>query len=275
MTNAFPDYMHAVVGYYVYRLVDPRDNSTFYVGKGVGNRVFTHVADAVTDSSKPTLKFERIREIESLGLQVRHIIHRHGLTEKEAYEVEAALIDAYEIASDGGVLANLVVGHHKTERGMMSAEDVIALHGAERVEIQIPALLLNLRQQYQQAMTPEQLYERTRGNWVLRPEGHPRVKHAMPVAFGIIREVYRIESWEQIDVRSEAEHELRRTGVDRPSRSNFRWRFVGEPDEEMRVLYVGKSIAIELRGQNPISWFDSTSVEEAEGERARVVRGVI
>ena len=49
MTNAFPEYMHAVVGYYVYRLVDPRDNSTFYVGKGVGNRVFTHVADAVIE----------------------------------------------------------------------------------------------------------------------------------------------------------------------------------------------------------------------------------
>lgn len=28
--------------YYVYLLQDPRDNSVFYVGKGVGNRVFQH-----------------------------------------------------------------------------------------------------------------------------------------------------------------------------------------------------------------------------------------
>lgn len=28
---------------YVYRLIDPRNGETFYVGKGKGNRVFSHV----------------------------------------------------------------------------------------------------------------------------------------------------------------------------------------------------------------------------------------
>ena len=33
------------LNYYVYRLIDPRDGKTFYVGKGKGNRVFAHVND--------------------------------------------------------------------------------------------------------------------------------------------------------------------------------------------------------------------------------------
>jgi hypothetical protein len=35
------------LGYYVYCLVDPRDKKIFYVGKGVENRVFAHVNDAL------------------------------------------------------------------------------------------------------------------------------------------------------------------------------------------------------------------------------------
>lgn len=36
----------AAIGYYVYRLIDPRNALTFYVEKGIGNRVFTHVKEA-------------------------------------------------------------------------------------------------------------------------------------------------------------------------------------------------------------------------------------
>ena len=52
--------------YYVYCLVDPRDKKIFYIGKGVGNRVFNHAADAL-DENNESLKLDTIREIHSAG----------------------------------------------------------------------------------------------------------------------------------------------------------------------------------------------------------------
>ncbi|AHI27618.1 hypothetical protein H845_3717 (plasmid) [Komagataeibacter xylinus E25] len=42
----FSDDVSEQIGYYVYRLVDPRNGETFYVGKGKGNRVFQHAVGA-------------------------------------------------------------------------------------------------------------------------------------------------------------------------------------------------------------------------------------
>ena len=37
------------LGVYIYFLKDPRDGKVFYVGKGVGNRVFSHVECALEE----------------------------------------------------------------------------------------------------------------------------------------------------------------------------------------------------------------------------------
>lgn len=43
MQNEFSPEVSAQLNYYVYRLIDPRNGQTFYVGKGRGNRIFQHV----------------------------------------------------------------------------------------------------------------------------------------------------------------------------------------------------------------------------------------
>ena len=46
MTEKFTEDMSRNLGHYVYRLIDPRNGRTFYIGKGQGNRVFAHVLAA-------------------------------------------------------------------------------------------------------------------------------------------------------------------------------------------------------------------------------------
>ena len=54
------------LGFYVYALIDPRSKNLFYVGKGLGNRLFMHLRDAIEGDSS-TLKLNLIREINSQG----------------------------------------------------------------------------------------------------------------------------------------------------------------------------------------------------------------
>jgi hypothetical protein len=243
----FPEPVSEALGYYVYRLVDPRDGRTFYVGKGRGNRLFHHVAEATELAERTSLKLETIRDVEISGQKVRYIIHRHGLTEAEALLVESALIDAYE------ELSNAQLGHGTHTNGLTTVDDIFALYDAGSVGIDVPAVLLNLNKQYDRALTPEQLYERTRGYWVMRPDRHATVKYAMAHAYGIIREVYRIESWEKSPVEDIEVSGLRRfdTVV---SKSRFRWTFTGSVATDVRDKYVGKSIS--SSSQNPVRWMN-------------------
>ena len=80
--------------HYVYRLIDPRDGQTFYIGKGQDNRVFSHVNTEAKlkddDGNELDDKLTVIREIKNAGLEPIHVIHRHGMSKEIAQEVEAA-----------------------------------------------------------------------------------------------------------------------------------------------------------------------------------------
>ncbi len=90
-----PEVAERIGPYYVYILIDPRDDSIFYVGKGMGQRLLAHGYEAVLKAGlgPRSGKVARIREIRASGHEPRIDVVRHGLNEEEALLIEAALID--------------------------------------------------------------------------------------------------------------------------------------------------------------------------------------
>lgn len=129
----FDPFVRAKLGIYVYLLIDPVERRVFYVGKGGGSldssgnsRVFAHFdeADNRTSSSRKVLT---IRAIWATGRDVEWQIVRRGLSSpEEAFHVEAAIIDALSLSSNGRP-DNDQSGHGVTTHSYLSQTEVLAL----------------------------------------------------------------------------------------------------------------------------------------------------
>ena len=148
------------IGYYVYILKDPRNATIFYIGKGIGNRVFQHVTGALT-SPATSDKLNLIREIHDANLEVEHYILRHGITQEQALEIESACIDLLGLDN----LTNAVKGHNTWERGLKTVDEVIQHYDAKIITITEPTIIININRLYRRFMTPQELYDATRSAW--------------------------------------------------------------------------------------------------------------
>lgn len=247
----FPLSIIEKLNYYVYLLIDPETNQIFYIGKGIGNRIFAHANATIFDAA-PSDKLDKIRDIRTRGLEVKYIVHRHGLTEKEAFEVEAALIDFMGLSG----LTNQVQGYDSDDRGQMSVVEVIAKYEAPIVEISEPVILITVNRYYRRGMSTEMLYEITRGQWVLGIRRN-KAKYAFAVYKGIIREVYKIENWHPAPI---GDTELKRqwaaeNSINSEAKRKERWQFEGEIATSLGH-YVGGSVEnySKMGAQNPIRY---------------------
>ena len=177
--------------YYVYRLIDPRTGHTFYVGKGTGNRVFQHAKAAIKlkkHEDETSEKIAQINAIKNDGLEVIHIIHRSGMTENEALEVEAALIDVY------AGLTNIQSGINP-ERGMMAAETWRSLQELETyTEPDVDYVLIKVKSNVL-ANNNNNLYETTRKAWRADLNNAKKYNYVFAAVDGIVKNVYAELTW--------------------------------------------------------------------------------
>lgn len=178
--------------YYVYTLTDPFDGTVFYVGKGCGNRVFAHLNDAL-ESEASTDKLDRIRQIIAGGEKPRHAIVRHGMDEDTAFEVEGALIDAYGFEE----LKNEQNGHGNRQRGLRDWKDIEIEYGAVPIEIDDPVILLKSSNYSWDSATSSVIYDRIRSDWWVSEHKAKKIKYALAIRGGIVREVYVVNRWEK------------------------------------------------------------------------------
>lgn len=258
MINEFSSEVIAKLKHYVYRLVDPRNGQTFYVGEGCGNRVFAHAnavdisfyqnSDFLKEEEKPSidnkdpLKIQRIALIKSKGLNVIHIIQRWGMDAKTAFEVESAFIDYFGLEH----LTNKIKGHDD-ERGMRWTDELEQQFTAKTFDDypNCPKFIMIKINDYNINKNggPENngIYKAVRWCWKIRPNRANKYPYVLAVRYGIVVGVYQINEngWKKVENSKRAYFD----GIEAP--------------DEIKKIFINKKIPERFRKrQNPASYCD-------------------
>lgn len=264
--DRFPPEVARQLKWYVYRLIDPRNGETFYVGKGQGDRVFQHAKgalEATPDEDNVDLKSSRLKAIRAAGLDVGHLIHRHNIEDEDvAFQIEAALIEAYP------GLTNKVDGHGTGDYGCRHVEQIIMEYSAETFEIREPLILVSISKSYQEEGVSA--YDAARAAWRINKRNAETFGLVLAHCQGIVVGAFRPKKWLSA------------------TRDNFSWLakdfedrfgFEGDPAEpEVEKLYIGKRVPDKFRRKgaaNPVrfvSEITSTPPEPNRGSLAEAIR---
>lgn len=238
----FPSEVIKELKYYVYRLIDPRNGETFYVGKGKGNRVFQHSKGEILQIEKEgevdeiDEKLFIIKDIIKNGLDVIFLIHRHGMDEKISLEVESALIDCYPNAKNkiGGIGSGF---------GCMNVVEIMQKYKAEVLVFQHNILTININRSIQNEKI--EIYDAVRFAWKINLDKAKKVDFIFAIEKGIVVGIFTVIEWKNA------------TKVKFPEFNKYikgRFGFVGEEaNDEIKKLYINKRLPSNFRAKGSAS----------------------
>ena len=111
--------------YFVYGLIDPRNNLPFYIGKGSGNRPQSHLNETLENTINP-YKFHVIQQIRDAGSEPIVQIYEYFENEQDAYAAEKEMICKFgrKRYDDHGILTNLCLDSNPPNRkGQRESEE--------------------------------------------------------------------------------------------------------------------------------------------------------
>ncbi len=237
--------------YYVYIYSHPVTKEIFYVGKGTGNRIFSHLKDI-----KESQKVKYLNDLKKQGLKPKIEILIHGIKdETTALRVEASIIDLLDVHN----LTNKQSGWKSATFGRMTIEQVISTYEKRKVEIVEPSILIRINKLFRYSMTKTELYDFTRGHWKLNPERAKLAKYAFSIYEGVIQEVYIIHSWFKAGTTFGTQRENIEFDQITKDRLTERYEFIGNfAEKEIRKKYKYKSVTHYFKkgSANPIMYFN-------------------
>jgi hypothetical protein len=228
--------------YYVYLLLDPITDEIFYVGKGKGNRVFSHLKD-ISDNDK----VRKIQEIKAQGFEPKIEFLVHGVEDETTIKkIEAAVIDLI----GKNKLTNKVGGYESSSFGRMDLDQIKAKYTSDEANISEEVLLIKLSKTFRYNMDPMDLYDYTRGVWNISEGRRKKIKYVFAVYDGIVQETYNVLQWFEA-----GKTYTNRIDIDAWKKTK-RWEFIGSISEEMRKKYRYKSVRHywNVNAQNPIRY---------------------
>lgn len=242
-----------VLGKYVYGLTDPRDGYLFYVGQGVGERLFDHLHDAEASvmSHRRSNKIQRIIDIWNSGNDVQWHIFAHSLSDEAADYVESSIIDALGCSLNG-----LSLNEKKGPKSTSLSASTVKSIGAKKIDPTIPyERVFVLPVHNGLASTPGDVYEAVRKAWGVSQGHRDGLSFAVAIKDNISIGCFKIDKWDH-----QWGNKYAFEGSECPDLINFNWQKI--ISGAMGYWQFGNYLIVEFDGEGKYRYLYGNSDKE-------------